>query len=488
MNKSRKSSGIILSLLWVFLERTSVQSVNLIVQIILARVIAPVQFGNLAVLIVFINISSIFIQKGFSVSLIRKKSVDELDLNSAFWTSLIVAVIIYLIFFAAAPFVASIYDTPVLSGALRIISLSILLSSLYCVQNAILVRNMKFRIIFVRGLIASVFSGGLGIVMAYRGLGLWALVAQNVSHQLLLCIIVWGKTQWKPRFEFSIERIKEIFDFGGKLLLSEIVVYSVESLRPLLIGKKYSAQALSYYDRGHTYPAYLMQTIYTALSNVFLPFFSKKQDETQRLAFLVEKIISVTFFITTPLLIGIAAVSKPLVSLLLTDKWLLCIPYLIIFCIYQIPYPIQGIARQVLYAKGKSDYVLYSEIFKGILVIVLLALFLNKGVWAIAVSSLISAAVSAVINLALIKIILPVGIGRIIKTLAPTMFHCAVMSVPVWACGLLRLNSLLTLIIQIFVGLSVYCFSAAVFKDKNLKVIIGITTDSLKTHILKKTI
>lgn len=486
MNNNRKSSSIILSLLWVFLERTSVQSINLIVQILLARVLAPVQFGNLAVLIVFINISSIFIQKGFSVSLIRKKSVDELDLNSAFWTSLFVAVIIYMAFFAAAPFVASIYKTPVLSGGLRIISLTILLSSLYCVQNAILIRNMKFRIIFVRGLISAVFSGGLGIIMAYRGLGLWALVAQNVSHQLLLCVIVWGKTRWKPRFEFSLKRLKEIFEFGGKLLLSEIVVYSIESLRPLLIGKKYSAEALSYYDRGHTYPAYLMQTIYTALSNVFLPFFSKKQDETERLAALVEKIVSVTFFITTPLLVGITAISKPLVSLLLTDKWLACVPYLIIFCIYQIPYPIQGIARQVLYAKGKSDYVLYSEIFKGTLVIALLLIFLNRGVYLIALSSLISSAVSAVINLALIKIILPVGIGRIIKSMALTSLHCGIMYAPVWACGLLELNSLSTLSIQVLVGLSVYCLSAAALKDENLKVTLGLITGFLKTHILKK--
>ena len=229
-----------------------------------------------------------------------------------------------------------------------------------------------------------------------------------------------------------------------------------------------------------------MQTIYTALSNVFLPFFSKKQDETERLAALVEKIVSVTFFITTPLLVGITAISKPLVSLLLTDKWLACVPYLIIFCIYQIPYPIQGIARQVLYAKGKSDYVLYSEIFKGTLVIALLLIFLNRGVYLIALSSLISSAVSAVINLALIKIILPVGIGRIIKSMALTSLHCGIMYVPVWACGLLELNSLSTLSIQVLVGLSVYCLSAAALKDENLKVTLGLITGFLKTHILKK--
>lgn len=471
IEKKDSSKSIISSFIWKLLERVSTQIINLIIQIVLARMISPKEFGSLAILIVFINIANIFVQKGFSSSLIRKKEVDMLDYDTAFITSFLISTLLYIILFFMSPAISHIYSSNELKSGLRILSISLLFGALYCIQNAILVREMKFKIIFKRGLISSVLSGIIGIIMAIYGGGLWSLVVQNLLNQILLCLTVSKIIKWRPRFRFSFERLREIFSFGGKILISEIISYGMESIRTLSIGKKFSTEALSYYDRGQIYPATLMRSIYDTIGGVLLPVYSKHQDEADLLSSSMCKAISVSMFIITPFFVGAAAIAHPLINILLTEKWSPCIPYFMIFCFYQITYPIQGITRQILYARGSSDIVLKMEIIKGFITLISLSVSLQFNVFAVAIAALITTYSVTYINLIYTQKVIPIKILKIIEGMKKTILYNLIMFILIYSINFFDLSNILKLIVQVFVGISVYWILSLVFNDENYLVI-----------------
>ncbi len=468
------TSAVVSSFLWKFMERASTQIINLVVQISLARMIAPEDFGSLAVLIVFYNLSNIFIQKGLSSSLIRKKETDELDYNTAFLASLFVATCLVIILFFIAPYIAEIYKSEELVSALRILSISLLFGSLYCIQNAILVRTMQFKIIFIRGLKASIFSGVIGISMALCGYGLWALVAQILTNQIVLCISVRKSIEWKPKFQFSINRLNDILSFGGKILISELIVYTIESVRTLLIGKKYSVEDLAFYDRGQMYPATIMRSIYDTIGSVLLPVYSRHQDEEELLISAMYQTIFIAMFLITPIFVGMAAVAEPLISILLTDKWLPCVPYFIIFCFYQIPYPIQGITRQLLYAKGQSALVLKMEVVKGIVTITTLIISYSYGVLEIAVAALVTTYCVTIINLIYTRRVIPIQIKTILHGMTRTILYNVIMFLIVYSINYLALSNTIKIMIQISLGISSYFVLAKIFRDQNYLICISL--------------
>lgn len=464
---------VINSFIWKFLERASTQIINLIIQVVLTRLIVPEDFGALALLIVFVNIANIFVQKGFSSSLIRKQEVTEEDSNTVFTVSMLISTILYSLLFLTAPSIAEIYSLPVLTGGLRIISVQFFFGSVYCVQNALLIREMRFKAIFVRGFISTIISGSVGITMAVRGYGLWALVIQSLLNQVLLCITAWFAVQWRPRFFFSKRSFYSVFSFGGKILLSELLSYGVESVRTLLIGGRYSEEMLSYYDRGQTYPATLMRGIYDTVSGVLLPHFSKEQDRGDALAKDVIVSISLAMFLVMPMFLGMAAVAPALIRLLLTEKWMKAVPYFILFSIYQVPYPIQGICRQAIYARGKSGYVLKMEIIKACLALVMLLIALPFGVMAIAVSALVTMYATTLINLMFAKKTVSFRFVDIGKKLWKTTFASVAMYVVVVSENMLGISPILMLFTQVFSGVAVYIMVSVVLKNENLQYLVN---------------
>lgn len=468
-NKGISGFIVVTSFVWKFMERANTQIINLIVQVFLARMIAPEEFGSLAVLSVFFNIATIFVQKGLSSSLIRKKQADDLDYDTAFIVSIFIAIVLYIVLFVAAPYIATIFNSSELKNALRVLTLNLLFGALYCIQNAILVRQMKFKIIFFRGLISSIISGGIGITMAIHGFGLWALVAQIVSNQIILCLIVMNSIEWKPHFRFSFERLSEIVSFGGKILISELLVYIIEGIRTLIVGKKFTTELLSYYDRGQSYPATIMRSIYDTIGSVLLPIYSKKQDEPELLATAMYQAISICMFLITPFFVGLAAVAKPLISVLLTEKWLPCVPFFIVFCFYQITYPIQGITRQVLYARGNSELVLKMEVIKGIITMIALVISLKISVFAIAVSALITTYFITGFNLFYTKKVIPIQIKKVFINIKNTLIYNVGMFLIIFAINFVPLENGIKLLIQIFLGIITYITFAIIFKDKNYK-------------------
>lgn len=465
--------NLVSSFAWKFLERVGTQVINLVVQIVLARMIAPEEFGSLAVLIVFVNIANIFVQKGLTSSIIRKQKVDELDYNTAFWASMIMALILYLLIFFSAPIIADKYNSIILIKGLRIFSIQLFFGALFCIQNSILVREMRFKTVFNRGIISSLLSGIIGIVMAYLNLGLWALVTQTIVNQFLYCATAWNSITWKPKFQFSMERLRDILGFGGKILLSELLSYMVEGLRTLSIGKVYSTEALSYYDRGQTYPATLMRGIYDALGSVLLPIFSQKQDDNKKLSEAILRGISLTMFLITPIFVGMAAVAKPLIIVLLTDKWIDTVPFFIIFCLYWIPYPIQGICRNGIYAKGNSDVVLKIEGIKTIVTLISLLIALKINVFAIAIAAVITMFIVTIIYVIALKNIISFSYKVMFKGIIKSSISSIIIFFIVSSLSIINVNIFIKLIIQIIVGIISYIICSILLKDKNLSVFLN---------------
>ena len=468
------SDSVLSSFIWKLLERSSTQIINLIIQIVLARLITPEEFGSLAVLIVFVNVANIFIQKGLSSSIIRKRSVDFLDYDTCFVTSIILAGILYIFIFAISPFIADVYENPVLKSALRVFSLQLFFGALYCIQNAILVREMKFRVIFIRGFISSLFSGLIGIIMAVLGYGLWALVAQTVSNQTLCCMTAWNSVEWKPKFRFSKERLKSIINFGGKILTSEFLNYFVEGIRTLAIGKIFSTKELSYYDRGQTYPSILMRGMYDTISSVLLPVYSKIQDNNNLLSRKIVNDISIITFITTPIFVGLVAIANTLIRVLLTDKWMGCIPYFVVFSLQWIPYPVQGICRTGIYAKGRSDVVLKIEIVKTTITFFLLIIALMINPLAIAVTALVTMIIVTALYMFSLGKVVGVDFFNLVIGTSKSMASSILMLVFVYPVSFLNLNNILKLTLQIFIGIAIYVMSSVALKDINFKKIVAI--------------
>lgn len=382
-------NSITKSFAWKLLERSSVQVINLIVQVVLARLVAPEEFGKLAILLVFYNIIDIFVQKGFGSSLIRKKEITKYDLDTVFVVSCTIAIMLVIIVQIITPYIGIYFCDNSIVLPLRVLSLALLLSPFFCIFNSLLIREMNFKVIFTRGIISAIISGVVGIWMAIENFALWSLVAQIVTNQLILIMIMSFGINYRIGFSFRRSSFLEVFSFGKNVLLTELLLYAVESIRTMSIGKVYTSSQLAYYDRGQTYPALMMNTINDTFFSVLLPHFSKYQDDSEILKVKYIESLKILIFIVVPIFMGFAAVSKEFTLSVLTEQWLATVPFIIVFCLYQTIFPYQTISKVILYAKGESSIVWRIEIWKSLLSISLMVLSLSLGTIYVAASLII---------------------------------------------------------------------------------------------------
>lgn len=465
--KIKESSGTVAAFFWKLSERGAAQIITLVVQIVLARLLLPNEFGAISILLVFINIANVFIQKGFASSLIRKEDVEDIDYSTAFVISEIIAILCIIVLFASADKIELFYNIPKLANCMRILSLTLVFGALYSIQNAELIRKMCFKQIFIRSMIASLISGAIGIISAIYGLGVWALVLQTFFQQVIMCITTAMVCEWKPHFAFSRKSFNELFAFGSNILLAELISIGVENIRTLIIGKKFTSSDLAYYDRGQMYPATAMRSIYDSISSVLLPSFSKIQNEKERLARSVGLSINISIFLVCPLFIGFAAVAQPLVVLLLTEKWQGAIPFVVVFCIYQIAFPVYGIMRQSLYALGKSKEVLYNEISRGILFIGALIMGVFYNPFVIAILSCIAMYITTAIYVCVVKKYIPLKIKKLVSENLLTVLQSLIMWGIIYLINKIDMIYFVQLIVDILVGVIVYIIMSMIFKNKS---------------------
>ncbi|PLS01109.1 lipopolysaccharide biosynthesis protein [Neobacillus cucumis] len=464
MNIEVTKSNIISSLFWKFMERIGVQGIQFIVSIVLARLLRPEDFGTIVLITIFIAISGVLVQGGFNTALIQKKDVDELDYSSVFYLNIIVASILYIVLFFTAPFIAAFYEDMQLVLMLRILSVTLLLAPFSSIQNAVMGKNMQFKKLFLSSVGALVVSGITGIVLAISGFGVWALVVSQVINQLMNTFILWFTVKWRPKLLFSFERVKSLFSFGWKLLVSSLLDTLYTNLRSLLIGKMFSPAILGFYNKGEQFPSLFVSNINGSIQSVMLPALASNQDNKQRVKEMVRRSIVTSSFIIFPMMVGLAVIAEPLVKIMLTEKWLPTVPFMLIFCASYALWPIHTANLQAINAIGRSDIFLKLEIIKKIIGIIILIISIPFGVYTMALGVLIGGIISAFINAYPNLKLLNYSYLEQWKDISPSLIISLVMGAVVYSLKFLELLPLLNLTLQISVGVFVYISLANIIK------------------------
>ena len=473
MEQQINSKIVASNLIWRFLERFGAQIVAFVVSIILARLLDPVVYGTVALVTVFTTILQVFVDSGFGMALVQKKNSDEIDFSTVFYFNIVICAFLYLIMFILAPFIARFYDNEQLSLIIRILSLVLVVSGFKSIQSVYVTKHLMFKKFFFATLVGTVISAGVGIFMAYKGYGVWALIAQNLLNQGIDTIILWITVGWRPKRVFSFKRLKSLFSFGWKLLASALLDVGYNQLRALIVGKKYSAEDLAYYNRGEQIPNLAISNINNSIDSVLLPSMSIAQEDKQRVKQMLKRSISVSSFVLLPVMAGIAVTANSLVAVLLTEKWNAAIPYMQLFCLIYAFYPIHTANLNAMKAMGRSDYFLKLEIIKKIIGIGLLLGAMWISVQAIVISLLIANLLSLIINTYPNKKILGYGILEQMKDLLPALLLSGIMFGVTYFIYYMDGAGFMTLVKQVLIGVVVYFTLAALFKVEPFVYIVN---------------
>ena len=474
------NKAVINNFLWRFLERIGVQGVNFIVSIIVARIVAPEVYGIVALVTIFTTIMQVFIDSGLGTALIQKKNADDLDFSTVFYFNLLMCVALYGVMYLLAPFIASFYEIPQLTKIVRVLSITLIVSGVRGIQQSYVSKKLQFKKFFFSTLGATLFSAVVGIYMAYKGYGVWALVGQTVSSNVVGTIILWITVEWRPKWMFSFSRLKGLFSYGWKLLVSALIDTVYREIRSLIIGKRYSSESLAFYNKGQQFPKLLVDNINTSIDSVLLPTMSNEQENKERVKMMTRRAIKTGTYIIAPLMIGLAAVAEPFIELLLTSKWLFCVPFLRIFCLTYMIYPIHTANLNAIKAMGRSDMFLKLEIIKKIIGIIALAATMMISVEAMAYSLLGTTVIGSFVNAFPNKKLLNYSYLEQIKDIAPSLVLCAVMGFLVYSVKFLGFSSIITLFVQIPLGAAIYIIGSKLFRLESFNYALSTVKNYLR--------
>ena len=473
-NPTSLRGKVLSGLFWKVLENGGVQIVQFVISLILARMLGPERYGTIALLLVFIAIANVFIQSGFQTALIQKRQVDDLDYSSVFYLGLGVALLLYAVIFAGAPAVAAFYHDPELKSMLRVLALMIFFGAVVSVQTAMVSRKMEFRKMCAASLLATCLSGIAGVIGAYRGLGTWALVVQQLGTQFLLMVFLWVLVGWKPMKAFSFSRVKALFSYGWKLLCSSLLDTVYNNLYTMVIGRIYQKDVVGYYNRGNQFPQLIVNNLAASIQAVMLPAFSASQEDKERMKAMVRRSIVTSAFVIFPMMAGLVAVAKPLISIILTEKWLPCVPFLQIMCVAYAMWPIHIANLQAINALGRSDIFLKLEIIKKALGLAVLAVSIPFGIYAMVWLKASTDFVGTIINAYPNKKLLNYSFLEQWRDVFPALILSVVMGAIVYSLQFFIHNNWILLTAQISGGVLIYGGLAWIFKIESFRYLLGV--------------
>lgn len=488
MTKVDNKRKFIGNLVWKLMERIGTRGITIIIGIVLARLLYPEDYGAIAIINVFINIAQSFVSGGFSNALVQKKNTDLLDFSSVFYLSLSIASIMYLLLFFGSPFIANYYDMQILTPAIRVVSLGLFFGSFNSIQNAIIEKKMYFKKLLISSLGAALLSGVVGIIMAYRGFGVWALVVQHLVNQISVCIIMWFNIKWRPMRVFSFIRIKALFSYGWKIFAGNMINTLYNNLRSMFIGKKFTASDLGFYDRGKQIPQVIGVTLSDSLKAVMLPMLSSEQDDLLRIKTMTRRMMQLGSFVIFPAMAGLAAMAKPMTLLLLNTKWLPIVPIWQLYCISYAFYVCGMINIQAFNSIGRSDlYLKYDGLKKVIgILILLITVFFFDSVIIIAVGSTLAFALTPILNAYPNSKYIKYSYKEQLSDLLPHLLVSLIMFIIVWTIQLLDLHYFATLIIQAVIGVISYTLLSSIFRLKSYIYAKDIILKSLKNRSIRR--
>lgn len=474
-----QSKKLVNSLLWKLLERFGVQGIQFVLQIILARMLSPEHYGVLAIMVIFTSLANVFIQTGFNTALIQNKDVTEEDYSSVFWVTLGIAAVMYGLIYLSAPIIADFYNMPDIVVPLRVLALMLLPGAMNSIQLAKVSRELDFKKVFYSNIGGIFIAGIAGIVIAYMGGGLWALVVQSLLNTTVACVVMRFSVKWRIRAVCDLQRVAVLFRFGWKLLVSSLLETLYQDLRSLVIGKKYDSGTLGYYNRGKQFPQFVINAINGAIQSVMLPAMSAEQDDKAKVKNMMRTSMTMSAYIIFPMMVGLAAVSTPLVRLLLTDKWLPCVPYMQVYCFTLAFYPVHTCNLQAINAMGRSDLFLRLEIIKKIygIAALVIAIICFDSPLAIAMTGLINTLISWFVNSFPNKKLIGYSYKEQILDIVPLLFmslgmYGLVLMAGTW-CASHGLAATMILVIQVVVGVAVYLIMSLLVKPRSFAVLLG---------------
>lgn len=459
-----QNSNISSNVIWRLFEKFTAKGVTFVVSVILARLLDPSVYGTVALVTVFTTILEVFVDSGLGNALIQKKEADDLDFSSVFYFNVVMCAFLYLLMFIAAPIVASFYEIPELIPIVRVQSLTLIISGVKNIQYAYISRKMMFKKFFFATIFGTVVSAFVGVTMAYMGCGVWALVVQPLVNYSIDTIVIWVSVQWRPKLMFSWKRLKQLLSYGGKILLAKLVNVTYTKSRDLIIGKVYSPADLAFFNKGDTFPAMIVPNITSSVDAVIFPAMALEQDDKKRIRELVKKSIHTSSYLVMPMMAGLIACGNPLIKVMLTEKWLPCVPFLYMFCVVYAFWPFSIANLNVIKVLGHSEIILKLEVIERIFSIALLIVTIKMGVFWIGISYMVGELFSTVLCALPNHQLIDYGFRKQFMDLSPLLSASTIMGIAVYSIQFFGLPEIITLLIQVPAGVIVYIILSYLFK------------------------
>lgn len=467
-------------MIWKLAERIGAQAVTLLISIILARLLTPGDYSIVGVVNVFFAFCNVFVVGGFNAALIQKKDADETDYSSVLWVSLGIGAILYTALFFAAPWIAEIYNKPLLTPVFRVMGITLMIDAVKAVLYAYVSGQLQFKKFFFATLVGTVLSATVGVMMAMRGYGPWALVAQKMISSIADTLVLMVSSRFRVLLKVSLSRIKELFRYGWKIFAATLISTAYDQMNPLIIGLRFTMEDLAFYSKGQQFPLALNGCMDGALTSVLFPVMSKVQDDPQKVLGYTRRFIRTVSYIVFPVMVGFMAVSDSFVRVLLTEKWMPASIYIKIFCITYAFNIVQTGNLQTIRAIGRSDIILKLEIIKKSLyfVVILLALIFAKSPEGLALATIINTCIATVVNTTPNRKLIGYRYRDQIADILPNLMICVAMGVLVYLINFLAIGALLKLFVQIVVGVVSYVLFSVLTRNQSFFYLLN--------HFLKK--
>jgi len=454
---------------WTSVERFAQQIIQFVIGVAIARVLSPADYGVVGMTAIFFAIANTFIDSGFGSALIQKKNRNEDDYSTCFYFNIIVSVILFGIIYVCSPAIARFYRTPILCDVTRVLSITLIINALSISQTSKLTAEMQFKPMAVITVVSQLATGALGLFMAYTGYGVWALVFQQICGSIVRLVLIEVYLKWIPKWIFSKESFHHMFSFGSKILCSSLINTIYDNIYTLVIGRVFSPKEVGYYNRGNQFAYLPSQTLLSIFMKVAYPLMAEVQDDVDKLRKTYKKFLRVPLFVLWPILFGLMALAKPLILLLLGEKWLPCVPILQVLCIGNFFNPLTHINLNILYVKGRTDLVLKLELIKKPIAFAILFGMIPFGLWWLCLGRAIYEFIAYCFNCYYTQKFINFGFWKQMYYNVPVLVKSGIMGGLCYLCNFIFDNPWLQLFVGVAVGIISYFIMAVITKDETME-------------------
>lgn len=470
---------------WNTIGRFSYLGIQFVVGVVLARILSPNDYGVVGVLTIFFAVANAFVDSGFSSALIQRQNLTDVDCSTVFHFNIMLGVVAYVILYISAPYIAAFFDLPILISVTRVSGINVLIGAVTSVQQTLFRKKVDFKTISIITIISAIVSGVISLYMAYAGMGVWALVAQQLILNIITAILTWIVSKWKPRLCFSVKSFKEMFSYGIKLLGTSLLGIIYFHGEKLAIGKFYSPQQLGYYNQGTLLASQGSSTITNIISTVTFPVLSTIQDDDEQLMSIYQKYIKISSLVIFFIMMLLVALAKPIIVLLYTKKWIGAVIFLQIICFSLMFGHITTINLNLFCVKGRSDILLKLEIVKRIISISILLISIPFGVVAICISRVVYEQIAMAINTYYTGKLFNYGLFKQWKDFGEYFVLSFLSVIPAYLLTLSEFPVLLDIVLGTCLSLFIYVLILKAKKDVIFSMILNEIKSRLKLFYVK---